>query len=504
MLYINKTEIDSIQLSPENGLHLNEYLDISSREHYKLLAWFSTKFNNTEIFDIGTHMGASSCALSYNNTNIVHSFDINLSKLVARKSNCQYHEENLWDENIRNKWKDLLLNSSLIFIDIDPHEGYMEYEFYEWLVENNYKGILILDDIWHFKGMRDNLWYKIHSTKFDVTDVGHWSGTGIVDFSNQLSYIKYDTSNWTLVSAYFNLTKELDASTEIKNRPLEHYLSTANSTMGIEQNLVVFCDSESKSLLEKLRPIHLIHKTKYIVMEFSDFEIVKNREKIIQNRKNNPYHFDNRNTASYYLFCMTRYIMLNRIIEENPFNSTHFAWINVCIERMGISNIKSLNRILSLNRDKFSTCWIDYQPKKLVENYPEYFKFGRCGMCSGFFTGRADYFKEFNKYILEEFYDCLEKGYGHADEQLYSIVYWKHPEIFEPYFGDYQQMITNYDNVIENIEAPIRNLIQNSFNHEDYEVCIQGCLRVLPSIDKLSNNYKEAFLKFYNFSSVYV
>lgn len=499
---LNYDEITGISLASENSLDSREYLGSVGDQHYKLLAWLSTQFNDINIFDIGTHMGASSAALSYNKSNTIYSFDINLSKLVCKKENCKYYEENLWEPDVRNKWKSQILSSPLIFLDIDPHEGTMEYEFYTWLVENNYKGLLVLDDIWYFKGMRDNLWYKISTKKFDMTEIGHSSGTGIVDFGNTIQNDIPNTENWTLVTAYFDLTKEPDASQEIKNRPASHYLSTANATMGSEQNLVVFCDETTKPLLEQLRPKHLTNKTKYIVTNFTDFEIVNTRSKIIENRKTHPYSFDNRNTASYYLFCMTRYVMLNKAIEDNPFNSTHFAWINICIERMGWKNVQSLNRILSLNRDKFSTCWIDYQPKELVENYPEYFKWGRCGMCSGFFTGRADYFKQFNKYILEEFYDCLEKGYGHADEQLFSIVYWKHPEIFDPYFGDYTEMITNYDNVIDRVTEPVRNLIRNSFNHGDYEVCLRGCLRVLPSISKLPDDYKKVFIHFFTQSAI--
>jgi hypothetical protein len=121
--------------------------------------------------------------------------------------------------------------------------------------------------------------------------------------------------------------------------------------MSVEQNLIVFCDETTKPLLESLRPAHLVNKTKYIVTNFSDFDIVNTRSKIIDNRVNKPYNFDNRNTASYYLFCMTRYLMINRAIEENPFNSTHFAWINICIERYGWRNVtKSESDVLTQPR----------------------------------------------------------------------------------------------------------------------------------------------------------
>jgi len=499
---INVNEVNNIILNKDdvNDEDVSEYLGQASVEHYKLLAWLSTQFNNVDIFDIGTHKGASSSALSYNSSNRVLSFDINLSKLSKRKPNCEYYEQKLWDPEVIKLWKDRILESPLIFIDIEQHEGIMEYDFYTWLKTNNYKGILVLDDIWYFKNMRDNLWFKIELIKEDLTHVGHWSGTGIVDFSDQ--HIKKEHDNWTLITAYFDLTKEPDASVDINNRPFFHYLSTANATMGVEQNLVVFCEENTKNILDSLRPLHLKHKTKYIICRFDDFEIVKTREIIARNRINNPYHFDNRNTPSYYLFCMLRYVMIDKIIDENPFNSTHFGWINICIERMGWKNVANLNNALSVNRDKFSTCYIDYQPKELVENYHEYFKFGRCGMCSGFFTGRFDYFKQFNKLIIESFYECLNKGYGHADEQLYSIVYFKNPSIFQVYYGDYHQMITNYISVIDNIESPIIHVIQNAFINKNYQVCLDGCLSVLPSYNKIPSHLLDTFLKYITFSAI--
>jgi len=41
------------------------------KEHYKLLSYLSTLFNNSNILDIGTHLGHSSLALSYNKTNTI-------------------------------------------------------------------------------------------------------------------------------------------------------------------------------------------------------------------------------------------------------------------------------------------------------------------------------------------------------------------------------------------------------------------------------------------------
>jgi hypothetical protein len=219
-------------------------------------------------------------------------------------------------------------------------------------------------------------------------------------------------------------------------------------------------------------------------MSFEDFPMTQYREKVIQNRKEKPYQFDDRNTASYYLFCVARYAMMKQAIAENPFQSTHFSWLNICIERMGWKNAMRLDSIFTAQRDRLSTCYIDYIPKSLVENTAEYFKWGRCSMCSGFFTGDAAHMKEFCDRVEGKFLKYLEEGYGHADEQLYSPVYFDAPELFEHYYGDYQEMITNYVDIRERPGEPLRLLISRSFGAGDWNVCLEGCKTLWSSYKK--------------------
>ena len=102
-------------------------------------------------------------------------------------------------------------------------------------------------------------------------------------------------------------------------------------------------------------------------------------------------------------------------------------------------------------------------------------------MCSGFFTGNKDYMYKVCDLIENKFLEYLKLGYGHADEQLYSPVYFENPELFEHYYGDYQQMITNYTYVYENSCPPIDNFIRNSFNNINYKKCYEACKFVFNS-----------------------
>jgi len=470
--------------NPAFTIDSNEFYGAPGDQHYRLLGYLASKINNSIIIDIGTHRGSSALALSTNPTNTIHSFDIIPKVAPHGIPNLHLHIADLWDDSTRAQWKETILSSKLIVLDIDPHSGVPEYEFYKWLKLSGYQGIVLCDDIWYFKEMRDNFWYKIPSIeKLDISCLGHWSGTGLIAFEEQpykwetllgLRSIgeNNSTSPWTIVTAYFDLTKMPDASPSIKARPKDHYLLSAYSTLCLDQPLVVFCEEENAQIIRNMRPPHLLSTLKIYTVSFEDLPLTKYRSKIIQNRIDHPYHTDDRNTASYYLLCMARYCLMQNVIKSNPFNSTHFAWLNICIERMGYKNVAHLEEVFSgPPRDKVSTIYIDYISEEMISNTNNYYKFGRCSLCSGFFTGSATNMNTFCKKIIEKFMYYLELGYGHADEQLYSPVYFENRDLFELYYGDYFEMITNYRGLYENYKMPLTLVMPKSAAANDWFTC---------------------------------
>jgi hypothetical protein len=164
--------------------NLNDLYKNAGEEHYKLLYWLSHQIHNSIIFDIGTHLGSSAALLAANKTNKVLSFDIVKKGHLPKVSNVMYCVQDLTNPLERNGWEEILLQSPLIFLDIDPHEGKREYTFYQWLKEKEYKGLLVCDDIVRFADMRTNFWDKIPDVeKYDCTHLGHVSGTGIINIS---------------------------------------------------------------------------------------------------------------------------------------------------------------------------------------------------------------------------------------------------------------------------------------------------------------------------------
>ena len=145
------------------------------KEHYRLLMYISTLYNDDILFDIGTNRCMSSMALSHNLNNKVKSYDI-----------VQQLEVNPTIPNVEFILGDSTLDvdlhkSPFIFLDVD-HDGLYEEKFYNHLRSINWKGLLMLDDIHLNEPMRD-FWNSITEEKYDISNIGHWSGTGIVLFS---------------------------------------------------------------------------------------------------------------------------------------------------------------------------------------------------------------------------------------------------------------------------------------------------------------------------------
>jgi hypothetical protein len=253
---IDYSEVYGVDMR-KNDAHLSilcpvlrdDYLDKTPcRNHYSLLAYLSNKINNGIIVEVGSYLGVSSIALANNSSNKVITYDIlpNFQGAVAeylspeqidsavrftKGSRESFPPLGLIDRNFlplnieimvkedgnvlgktevistvldnqrecivtkRENDPQLLLNSDLFFLDA-AHDGKMEKDIYDFLVENNYRGILLLDDISLNKEMV-LFWQQIKEKKYDITEVGHGivddlhrSGTGLVDFSGKVEVIR--------------------------------------------------------------------------------------------------------------------------------------------------------------------------------------------------------------------------------------------------------------------------------------------------------------------------
>ncbi|MBN2225440.1 MAG: hypothetical protein JW765_12240 [Deltaproteobacteria bacterium] len=188
-MIIDYDEIRNVDLSRLIKIVSKKHRDIvngeAGKEHYKLLAYLS-KIAKGLIVELGTHYGTSSMALAENPSNIIITYDVrDVYTIKHQPKNVFRIIGNIFDLGEER----ILLKADLIFLDT-AHKADFEWQVFCYLKENNYKGVLLVDDI-YFSDEMIEFWNKIDVLKYDLTDIGHGggitplgniSGTGLVDF----------------------------------------------------------------------------------------------------------------------------------------------------------------------------------------------------------------------------------------------------------------------------------------------------------------------------------
>ena len=181
-LSITNEQLDNIDLFPySQRINSSEYqgyfMSKSGQEHYRLLAHISQTNDLVDILDVGTLKGCSALAFSVNSKNKVRSFNVgNEFDLNHTPLNAEFIIDNVLNGN----YNSVILGSKYIMLDT-YHDGTFEKEFYDHLVSINYKGYLLLDDI-HLNFEMERFWGSITKEKYDITNIGHSTGTGVVYF----------------------------------------------------------------------------------------------------------------------------------------------------------------------------------------------------------------------------------------------------------------------------------------------------------------------------------
>ena len=149
---------------------------------FKLYAYLSNMFDKTLILDIGTYWGKSALALAHNPLNVVTTFDI--KDYIEDSDHIIYTMDNMYFKiGDFLDYEDMIMDSSILMIDI-THNGEDEMRILKKLYYMKYMGLLLFDDIVAFEKMRV-FWNTVQYKKHDITSVGHWSGTGIIDMFNK-------------------------------------------------------------------------------------------------------------------------------------------------------------------------------------------------------------------------------------------------------------------------------------------------------------------------------
>jgi hypothetical protein len=219
--------------------------------------------------------------------------------------------------------------------------------------------------------------------------------------------------------------------------------------------------------------------TKYIQVELEDLWAYQFLQKVKENRKTYWPTQDERTCAESHIICCNKFDFVQETITINPFNTTHFGWIDAYLGdgKNGLRICENYDKMVVprilhqlTNTEKFHIQILNCTDKKYKEpkHKREYYERYRWVVCGGFFITHPTPGTKIMTRLKEIFVETTIQGYGHGEEMFYLEVLDEFYDDIARSYGDYGQMLNNFITPTKNIDYIIQVII-NGFKNANYE-----------------------------------
>ena len=303
--------------------------------------------------------------------------------------------------------------------------------------------------------------------------------------------------NFTLVTSYIDLNKYEYRSVK-KSR--EEYLRLSEFVLKLRLNIVFYVEEDLVEYISnKRREYNLIDKT---IIKTIKLEQLKYHEMIEKLNELSKYYYKfldkdlyYKLTGRYLLIGWNKFFLIEKIIEENPFNSDYFGWIDFGL--MHIANIDPIimeneivENVISPNTPLFKIMEINSQSKYVMQNLNEYLKIFNVMAC-GYFTAGKEIMLKVIKLFKEKLEFIIENNTVMIEESIIGIIFAENIELFSIYYGGYSNILCNYQK-IRNLDFYIFGNLTNLRSNYYLDRCIDLCKQL-----KIHYNRLDDFNKFF-------
>jgi hypothetical protein len=253
-------------------------------------------------------------------------------------------------------------------------------------------------------------------------------------------------SKTTLVTCLFDCHQGTDFDAK------SYYYKKSLRTLAIEQPMIIFCEKKNEKFFQKIREgLDLEKMTHIITCELSEFYFYKLRDQIDKRFRHGDG--DKTKNPDIYVIWFSKYEMVMKSIELNPFNSTHFCWIDVNLLNKTLNNSLNyiedsiygkLNEICENPKDRFSLQLLNFWHPKNYTDLKFFFSEYRWIACAGFFTTDIPSIKFIYPKFIEKAEELINQGFCQSDEAIFAFLIDQYPDIFNLSIGDYEDLINHY------------------------------------------------------------
>ena len=323
--------------------------------------------------------------------------------------------------------------------------------------------------------------------------------------------------NCTLVTACYDMHKY-----NPKCRTTAECLHLIDPLLQIPVYLVIYgCKTTMSAIRARRQKYAAI--TKYIEIELEDLWSYQFLPQVKENRAKYWPTRDERTCAESHIICCNKFDFVLETMSINPFNTTHFGWIDAYLGSSQVhreSPLMSLSKLATSETDRLKEAHHGPQALKeaplqgtlrppslrICENYTnttvprilrtiadewnssqfhiqilnvcdkrfkepqykrEYYNQYRWLVCGGFFVTSQEAGVPILSRLKEIFVETTMAGYGHGEEMFYLEVLDEYKEQIRGTYGDYGQMLDNFIYPTRNAEY-IYHVIMANYQRYGY------------------------------------
>lgn len=272
-----------------------------------------------------------------------------------------------------------------------------------------------------------------------------------MDYEECKNHIK---SEPTIVTMLYNIReKENNCSGYIGNRTIDKYLNYSKEfILRLPYSLIIFADDDFviEAIKEEREKLNLLEKTVIYKKPLEETYFYKDLHLLteLQTKFHIFNGIINHETPLYIILTNNKFDFMETAIDNNPFQSSHFIWIDFGINHVA-ENTNCIHDWIHEIPDKIKQMCINpylenVSDKQMFQNIYHH-------MAGGLFSGSADNLLTYSRLFKEKTKQIYQEDWYQLEEAVMTIIQRENPELFDLYYGDYQGIISNYNYPINNL-----------------------------------------------------
>lgn len=286
----------------------------------------------------------------------------------------------------------------------------------------------------------------------------------------------------TFVTSFFDIGRKTDAPMQ----KFDNYFAWIETLLRLPINIYFFTSPEIHDRINYTPRSNLKFKFLPEVPYFDRIDEIKDAW------KNYVTGNTAKDTPEFGAMTHAKFMFLCQAIAYDPFGSEHYAWIDAGLVKVATN--PELIPMLS-PPDKIRMMMLNYISNAEV-NDPNFIYSCRYKYAAGIFIGPKALMRVFClRMMAQAEYDLFYNRFG-LEQEYMAIVYRKHPELFDPYYGDFSDLVVNYSEANSNPHIA-KTIMNEALKHNDKEEAKKVAHYILrsPNINDVERKIAEICLR---------